>query len=102
MDAQGGEKIDTMERLFGALCEDARDRGILRDDFYFLSDSVLARFKMFQGFDPWTPFPGTRIEQAFLIWRQAPRGMVQALVRAMGFEMLAGPIPPGNGVGLSG
>jgi len=79
MDAQGGEKIDMMERLYGALCEDARERGIMRDDLYFVGDTVLARFKMFQGFDPWTPFPGCRIEQAHLIWRQCPQHTLKAV-----------------------
>jgi hypothetical protein len=83
MDAQGGEKIDTMERLYGALAEDARERGLLRDDFYFLSDSVLAKFKMFQGINPFEPFDGYRIEQAFLIWRELPRQMLRAIVRTM-------------------
>lgn len=80
MDAQGGEKIDTMERLYGALCEDAKERGSGREDYYFLSDSVLARFKMFQGFDSDAEFPGTRIEQAFLIWRASSQHTLRALL----------------------
>lgn len=80
MDAQGGEKIDTMERLYSILAADAKERGILRDDFYFISNDVLGRFKMFQGFDCFAPFPGYRVEQAFHIWAQCPQKMLQALV----------------------
>jgi hypothetical protein len=83
MDAQGGEKIETMERLYSILATDAKERGILRDDFYFISDDVLGRFKMFQGFDYFTPFPGYRVEQAFHIWAQCPQNMLQALVSAI-------------------
>jgi hypothetical protein len=83
MDAQGGEKIDLMERLYAILATDAKERGILRDDFYFISDDVLGRFKMFQGFDYFTPFPGYRVEQAYLIWAQCPVNMMKAVVSAM-------------------
>ena len=83
MDAQGGEKIETMERLYSILATDAKERGILRDDFYFISDDTLGRFKMFQGFDYFTPFSGYRVEQAFRIWAQCPQNMLQALVSAI-------------------
>lgn len=83
MDAQGGEKIEVMERLYSILATDAKERGILRDDLYFISDDVLGRFKMFQGFDYFTPFPGFRVEQAFLIWAQCPQHMLQAAISAI-------------------
>jgi len=80
MDAQGGEKIDVMERLYGILSQDARDRDMLRDDYYFLSDDVLVRFKLFQGFHPETALPGARLEQAALIWSQCPQHTLAALL----------------------
>jgi hypothetical protein len=83
MNAQGGEKIDMMERLYSILATDAEERGILRDDFYFISDEVLGRFKMFQGFDYFTPFPGLRIEQALLIWAQCPVNTLKAVISAI-------------------
>jgi hypothetical protein len=83
MDAEGGEKIDAMERLYAILAQDAKERGILRDDFYYLSDDVLARFKLFQGFDYDAPFPGTRLQQAFLIWSAPPQHMLRAEITAM-------------------
>jgi hypothetical protein len=96
MDAQGGEKLDLMERLYGVLLADAKERGIHRDDFYHLSDDVLARFKMFQGFDHWTTFPGGCLEQAYLIWRQCPKGMRDALLEANGLAPISDPLPPGT------
>lgn len=96
MDAEGGEKIELMMDLYGTLMSDAAERGILRDDYYFLSDNVLGRFKMFQGYDPYTPFPGTRLEQAYSIWRQTPKGMRDAILQANGIEPFDGPLPPGE------
>jgi hypothetical protein len=96
MDAQGGEKIEIMERLYSILAADATERGILRDDFYFVSDDVLGRFKMFQGFGYFTPFPGFRLEQAFLIWAQMPQNLRRALLLAVGVEMANEPKLPEN------
>ena len=87
MDAEGGEQIETMTALFWLLLDDARKRYLLREDFYFLSESTLSRFKLFQGFDWNAPFPGTAIEQAYLIWRQTPRGMRDAVLAANGFKL---------------
>lgn len=98
MDAEGGEKIDTMERLYGTLLEDARARGILSDKYYFLGDDVLVTFKRFQGFDSETVFPGTRLEQAYLIWRQCPRHTLNAVARTLGFEIPASPMLLGQAV----
>jgi hypothetical protein len=82
MDAQGGEKIETMVRFYGTLLDDARKRGILHDGFYHLSDSTLRSFKRAQGFDPGTEFPGYRLEQAYSIWRSPNPKVIQALVQA--------------------
>jgi hypothetical protein len=87
MDAQGGEKIDLLTELFGRLLSDAGERKLLRDDFYFLSDQVLQKFKMLQGFDCTTHFPGNRLEQALLIWRQCPRNTLKAILKANGFVL---------------
>jgi len=89
MDAQGGEKIETMTELFGALASDARARGLLRDELYFLSDSVLATFKQLQGFDAYTPFPGCRLEQAHGIWNQCPQHLFSAVLKA-GLQQIVG------------
>lgn len=85
MDAQGGEKIETMTALFGALLDDARKRNLLSDEFYYLSDSVLGTFKLFQGFHPLAAFPGYRLEQALTIWNQSPVQTRNAVLVANGF-----------------
>lgn len=95
MDAQGGEKIEVLCSLYSLLAEDARKRHLLRDDLYFLSDSVLAKFKLLQGFDPFTPFPGLRIEQASLIWKQCPLNIRNAILSANGFPTVTEPMRPG-------
>lgn len=92
MDAQGGEKIETLCALFGELRYDAEERGLLCDEYYFLSRSVLSKFKMLQGFDPLTEFPGCRLEQAHLIWLQTPQRMRNAILEANGFAPSYEPI----------
>jgi hypothetical protein len=96
MDAQDGEKLEMMERLYSILATDAKERGILRDDLYFISDDILGRFKMFQGFDYFTYFPGCRVEQAFLIWAQNPLNTRRALACASGFDLPREPFVPGT------
>jgi hypothetical protein len=95
MDAQGGEKIEIMEKLYSTLAIDAAERGLLRDDFYYLSDTILGRFKMFQGFGPYTDFPGCRVEQAYLIGAQIPRNTLEALAKANDCRIPEGAFFPG-------
>lgn len=87
MDMQGGEKIELMMMLFGALSNDAASRGILRDDYYYVSDESLVVFKSFQGIPRATTFPGHRVEQAHLIWRQSPRASLKAVLLANGVRL---------------
>ena len=87
MDAERGEKIELLTAFFSMLLSDAKRRQLLRDDFYYLSDEVLQKFKLFQGFAPATHFPGCRLEQALLIWRQTPRNTLNAILKTMGFEL---------------
>jgi hypothetical protein len=82
MDAQGGEQIERLAVLYAMLYDDAHTRGLLRDEFYFLSSSVLSKFKMLQGFEPHLEFAGYRIEQARSIWNQSPFSMLGAVVNA--------------------
>jgi hypothetical protein len=87
MDAEGGEKLELLTELFRLLVLDAERRNLLRDDFYYLSDQLLSKFKMLQGFDPETPFLGNRVQQAFMIWRQCPRQVRDGILRANGFSI---------------
>jgi hypothetical protein len=87
MDLQGGEKIDLMMEAYELLLVNAKKRGTLCDDFYFVGDQMLNSFKKLQGFESNIVFPGCRLEQAFLIWRQTPRHTLHALLQANGFEL---------------
>lgn len=95
MDAQGGEKIDAMERLYYILLTDATERGLTDSRYYFLNEKVLSYFKELQGFKRTIEFPGSPLEQAYMIWRQSPGLVVQALTRANGISFPEGPILPG-------
>ena len=83
-----------MERLYSILTDDAVERGLMRDDFYFLSDELLASFKRMQGYDPTTYFPGSRIEQAYLISAEGDLGMRRAMAEANGVPMANQPLLP--------
>ena len=96
VDAQGGEKLSQMERLFSILTDDAVERHLMRDEFYFLSDKLLATFKEMQGFDPETFFPGSRIEQAYLILAEGELGVRRAIAEASGVSMTDQPLLPGG------
>jgi hypothetical protein len=87
MDAEGGENIERMIDLIGYLASDASNRGILCDKYYGLSDEYLNTCKRFQGIEEHLQFPGTRLEQAYWIWRQTPRATMKAILEANGFEM---------------
>lgn len=92
MDAQGSEKIEILAELYGVLAENAWRRGILRNDYYHVSERVLTVFKLLQDFDPSTVFPGYQLEQAYTIWRHAPQSMRNALLKANGFEPIDEPM----------
>lgn len=86
MDAEGGEKLEILARLYELLLTDAVRRGTLRDDFYHLSDSVLIKFKLFQGFDPTAAFDGGSLEQACSIWKACPQHLLKAVLAANGLD----------------
>lgn len=52
MDAEGGEDIELLTEFFWRLLTDAKERNLLRDDFYFLSDHALGAFKITQRLRP--------------------------------------------------
>ena len=60
---------------------------MLRNDFYHLTELILQKFKVAQSIDPTLQFPGGPLEQAYLIWRQTPRSMLNALLEANGFSL---------------
>jgi hypothetical protein len=96
VDAEGGEKLQKMERLYSILTDDAVERGLMRQEFYFLSDEVLTCFKRMQGYDPETYFPGACIEQAYLILAECEHGIRRAVVEANDVPMPNRPLLPGG------
>ncbi|MBG7615611.1 HNH endonuclease [Brevundimonas sp. BAL450] len=96
MDAQGGEKLPAMERLYCILDQDAVERNTLDPALYQLSDTVLGRFKRLQGFASNTDFPGPPVRQAYLIWAQASPGVREAVARANGLTLPKEPLLPGD------
>lgn len=96
VDAQGGEKLPFMERLYSILTDDAVERGLMVEEFYFLSDEVLACFKRMQGYATTTHFPGSRIEQAYLILAEGELETRRAMARANGIPMTDQPLLPGG------
>jgi len=95
VDAQNGEKLRTMERLYSILTDDAVERGLMREEFYFLSDEVLMCFKRMQGYD-WADFPGARIEQAYLILAECESSIRESMAEAEGVPAPDRPLLPGG------
>jgi hypothetical protein len=85
-----------MERLYSILLDDAVERGMMRDEFYFLSGEVLGAFKRMQGYHPQTLFPGSPIEQAYLILAEPERQVRLAIAEANGFVIDDHPLLPGG------
>jgi hypothetical protein len=96
VDSQGGEKLELMERFYSILLDDAVERGLLRDEFYFLGDNVLGTFKKIQGFNLSTMFPGSRLEQAYLILSECEEALRNAVAKANGFSAGAEALLPGG------
>jgi hypothetical protein len=82
MDEEGGDNIDLTAAFFYAIGADAKDRGLLCDKYYFISDYALGTFKHFQCIDQNVEFLGHRVEQAYLIWRQTSRAVLRSLLEA--------------------
>lgn len=95
IDAQHGEKLYMMERLYSILTDDAVERGLTRQDLYYLSDELLNGFKRMQGYHG-ASFPGARIEQAYLILAECEYGIRKSLAEAEGVSAPDLPLLPGG------
>ncbi|MCF9126252.1 HNH endonuclease [Vibrio parahaemolyticus] len=84
MDAQGGEKIDLFTGYLGALVIDSYRRNLTEDHLYYFSDGALEAFKKIQGIPEAATFEGRKIEKAYQIWNQTPRGMFEAILNSLG------------------
>lgn len=95
MDAQGGEKADDVSTMLGHLVIKSRQYPSLVDAWYYLSESTLATISLLQGFDAATRLDVSRIEQAYIVWNQAPGTVRDAILQANGLKPFQGPLLPG-------
>ena len=95
VDAQNGEKLKGMERLFSILTDDAVERDLMLEEFYFLNDKLIDCFKRMQGY-VWASFPGARIEQAYLILAECEYGVRKSMAKAQGVPAPDRPLLPGG------
>lgn len=96
VDAEGGEKLHLMERLYSILTDDAVERGLMFEELYYLSDELLNSFKAMQGYGPSVVFPGSRIEQAYLILAECELELRRAIAAADGITISDEPLLPGG------
>jgi hypothetical protein len=82
MDAQGGEKIEGVAELFRTLAHAASERQPRCDEYYHLSENVLLKFALFQGFDSERLPRGSPIQRAWWIWDRGGLNMITAVLRA--------------------
>lgn len=74
LNAQGGDDQDEMAFLYGLLADNADERGLDHDQFYFISDEMLSFFNQWQGYDEFVRVScRSRIRKAHEIWRNMPK-----------------------------
>lgn len=96
VDAQDGEKLALMQRFYSILLDDAIERGMFRDEYYHLGDRILGSLRRMQGFGDDVHFPGSRLEQAFLIIAETERPVLEAFFRESGVTLGDTPLLPGG------
>ncbi len=87
MDAQGGEKIDLFTGYLGALVIDSNTRNINQEIYYYFDSHALNIFKKIQGIPDAAIFEGRKIDQAYQIWNQTPRQMLEAVLATVGVNL---------------
>lgn len=95
VDAEGGEKLDSMERLYAILYQDSVERGLVYEPFYSISEIVISTLKKMQGYSVGDCFPGSTLQQACIILATCERQTRDALLTANGFAVEDAPFLPG-------
>lgn len=85
IDAQGGEKLDLMERLYCILSDDASERN-MPARHYYLGEGFLGMLKSWQGLGRNVVFAGFDVEQAYRILATVEPALVSAILRANGIR----------------
>jgi hypothetical protein len=96
IDAEGGEKLALMERLYCILYQDSLERSLALEPFYSLSYVVIANLKKMQGYSVESNFPGSSLQQANTILATCERHTKDALLAANGFSVGEAAILPGT------
>lgn len=96
IDAEGGEKLEVMERLYCILYQDSVERDLAHEPFYSLSAIVISMLKKMHGYSANSQFPGSSLQQAFMILATCEKQTRDALLAANGFSVGAEPILPGT------
>ncbi len=96
IDAESGEKLEVMERLYCILYQDSIERDLASEPLYSLSAVVISMLKKMQGYSVNCHFSGSSLQQAFMILATCERQPRDALLAANGFSVGAEPIPPGT------
>ena len=94
VDAEGGEKLDSMGRHYSILLDDALERRTLCEEFYRLSLDVLDLFGRMQAFTSEPAFPGCTLEQGYLVLAETEQPMRSALAIANGVSIDIPPMLP--------
>lgn len=96
VDAEGGEKLHLMERLYCILFQDAVERGLDNEPLYSLSDTIISLLKKMQGYSVDAQFSGSSLQQAFTILATCEKQTRDAILTANGFSVGGEPFPPGT------
>ncbi|WP_366521067.1 HNH endonuclease [Pseudomonas citronellolis] len=89
LNAQGGDDQNEMAFLYGLLADDAQKRCLDQDEFYFVSDEMLAFFNRWQGYDSFVELSClSRVRKAHEIWRNMPQEWYRNLAEDLGRALL--------------
>lgn len=73
LNARGGDDQDEMAFLYGLLVDDANERRLDHDEYYFISDDMLAFFNNWQKHDALLKSTNiSRLRKAHELWRNMP------------------------------
>lgn len=73
LNARGGDDQDEIAFLYGLLVDDAKKNGLDQDEFYFISDEMLAFFNGWQGYEVFAESSCmSQLRKAHEIWRNMP------------------------------
>jgi hypothetical protein len=85
--AEGGDDQDEIAAMYQVLLEDARERGLPQDEFYYIEDHMLRFFVSVQGYENMYRLVQegkiTRLQMAYCIWRDMPEVVYTRLVAAV-------------------